>query len=107
MANTIRVRARRGKDGVTEVKLLIKHPMSIDQVDAKTGQVKTPGHYIQEVTCRHKGETVFACDWGQAISTNPFLEFHLEGAAVGDPIAVSWRDNKGTSDSAEFKVEGA
>jgi sulfur-oxidizing protein SoxZ len=105
MAKTIRVRARRGKDGITEVKLLITHPMAIDQMDEKTGQVKAPGHYIQEVVCRHKNDTVFSCDWGQAVSMNPYLEFHFKGAAVGDPITIGWRDNRGQSDSGEFKIE--
>jgi sulfur-oxidizing protein SoxZ len=104
MANSIKVRAKVGGDGVTQVKMLISHPMSLDQVDAATGQVKTPGHYIQELTCTHKGATVFATDWGQAVSTNPYLEFSFKGAAAGDSLAVSWRDSKGQSDKGEFKI---
>lgn len=105
MANSIRVRARAGKDGTTEVRILISHPMSIDQVDEKTGAIKVPGHYIQELTCRHKGAAVFACDWGQAVSLNPYLEFRFKGGAVGDAIAISWRDSKGQSDSGEFQIQ--
>jgi sulfur-oxidizing protein SoxZ len=104
MANSIKMRAKAGSNGVTQVRILISHPMSIDQMDPATGQVKASGHYIREVTCTHKGKTVFSADWGQAVSTNPYLEFSLKGAAAGDALTVSWRDNKNQSDSSEFKI---
>lgn len=104
MANSIKVRAKIDGDGLAKVRILISHPMSIDQMDAATGQVKTPGHYIREIACAHKGATVFAADWGQAVSANPYLEFNLKGTAVGDALTVSWRDNKNQSDSGEFKI---
>lgn len=101
--NTIKGRLRLGTDGVTEVRIAITHPMSIDVRDAATGTVK-PGHYIEEVMCTFKGDTVLAADWGQAVSGNPYLEFHLKNAQKGDTLAVRWRDNRGDSDSAEFQV---
>jgi sulfur-oxidizing protein SoxZ len=104
MANSIKVRAKVGGDGMTQVRILISHPMSIDQMDPATGQVKTPGHYIREITCAHKGTAVFSADWGQAVSANPYLEFGLKGAAAGDALTVSWRDNKNQSDSGEFQI---
>jgi len=103
MANSIKVRAKID-EGLAKVRILISHPMSIDQMDAATGQVKTPGHYIREIECTHKGATVFSADWGQAVSANPYLEFNLKGAAVGDTLTVRWRDNKNQSDSGEFKI---
>jgi sulfur-oxidizing protein SoxZ len=104
MANSIKVRAKASGDGVARVRILISHPMSIDQMDSVTGETKSRGHYIQEVTCAHKGATVFSADWGQAVSTNPYLEFVLKGGAAGDTLTVSWRDNKNQSDSGEFKI---
>ena len=104
MANSIKMRAKMGSDGMAQVRILISHPMSLEQVDPATGQVKTPGHYIQEITCMHKGAAVFSADWGQAVSANPYLEFDIKGAAVGDALTVTWRDNKNQSDSGEFKI---
>jgi sulfur-oxidizing protein SoxZ len=103
MANTIRAKAELGPSGMTTVKLIITHPMLIERTDAKTGQVLPP-HFIEEVTIEHKGETVVSAAWGQAISTNPFFQFDLAGAGKGDEITISWRDNRGQTDSAKTAV---
>lgn len=103
MANTIKGRAKLGADGQTEVKLIITHPMVIEQRDAG-GKVTTEAHFIQVVSCTHKGETVFAADWGMAVSTNPYLEFFFAGAAAGDELTIQWSDNRGNSDNAVVKV---
>lgn len=101
--NTIKGRPRLGTDGVTEVRIAITHPMTLDTRDAATGATK-PGHFIEEVTCTYKEQVVLSADWGQAVSGNPYLEFHLKGAQKGEKIAVRWRDNRGDSDSAEFTI---
>jgi sulfur-oxidizing protein SoxZ len=103
MANTIRARAELGASGMTTVKLIITHPMLIERTDPKTGQV-LPAHFIEEVTIEHRGETVVAAAWGQAVSVNPFFQFDLAGAAKGDEITISWRDNRGQTDSAKTAV---
>jgi sulfur-oxidizing protein SoxZ len=43
-------------------------------------------------------------EWGPAVSKNPFLQFTVKGAAKGDKIAVSWKDNKGDSRTDEATV---
>lgn len=102
-SNTIKIRAK-ASGGSTEVKALIKHEMETGLVkDKKTGE-KIPAHFIQEVVCAHNGKTILTCDWGIAISKNPYLSFQFKGANAGDTIKVSWTDNKGDSDSAEAQV---
>jgi len=99
----IRIRAKM-KGDVTEVKALMSHPMETGlRKNKKTGE-KIPAHFIQDVTCEHKGTQVLVAHWGVAISKNPYLAFKFTGAAKGDTINVSWSDNKGESASAEAKI---
>ena len=100
---SIKMRAKI-KDGVTTVKVLISHPMDTGlQKDKKTGE-KIPAHFIQEVVCKHKDNTVMTANWGAAISKNPYLSFNFKGAAAGDSISLSWVDNKGEKDSADIAI---
>lgn len=106
MANTIRAQAQLGQNGMTTVKLVIKHPMIIERVDPKTGQTVQP-HFIEEVRISQGAETIIEAVWGQAVSVNPFFQFSFSGAKVGDTITASWRDNRGESDSAQIQISDA
>ena len=102
--SSIKMRAK-SKDGVTTVKALISHSMETGlRKDKKTGK-KIPAHFIQEVVCEHKGNTVLTANWSGAISKNPYLSFRFTGAAAGDTLKLSWVDNKGEKDSAEATVK--
>ena len=102
--SSIKMRAK-SKDGVTTVKALISHAMETGlRKDKKTGK-KIPAHFIQEVVCEHKGNTVLTANWSGAISKNPYLSFRFSGAAAGDTLKLSWVDNQGNKDSAEAAVK--
>ena len=102
--SSIKMRAK-SKEGVTTIKALISHPMETGlRKDKKTGKV-IPAHFIQEVVCEHKGNTVLTANWGGAISKNPYLSFRFSGAAAGDTLKLSWVDNQGNKDSAEAAVK--
>ena len=102
--SSIKMRAK-SKDGVTTVKALISHPMETGlRKDKKTGK-PIPAHFIQEVVCEHKGNTVLTANWSGAISKNPYLSFRFSGAAAGDTLKLSWVDNMGNKDSAEAAVK--
>ena len=101
--SSIRIRAS-AKDGETTVKALITHPMETGlRKDKKTGD-KIPAHFIQEVTCKHNGNTVMTAQWGPAVSKNPYLSFVIGGGNKGDSIEMSWVDNKGEKDTATAKI---
>jgi sulfur-oxidizing protein SoxZ len=104
MANSIRIRAKaKGED--TTVKALITHPMETGlRKDKKTGE-KIPAHFIQEVTCKHNGNTAVTALWGPAVSKNPYLSFTIGGTKAGDTIELSWVDNQGKKDSATTTVK--
>ncbi|MCG6970092.1 MAG: thiosulfate oxidation carrier complex protein SoxZ [Gammaproteobacteria bacterium] len=103
MKNSIRVRTEQ-KAEVTEVKMLIRHPMETGlRKDSKTGEL-VPAHFITEVVCKHNDADVFTAYWGIAVSKNPFLSFTLDEVKPGDVLAISWQDNKGGSDSVVVDI---
>ena len=104
MANSIKVRAKL-KDGVTQVKALMSHPMETGaRKDKETGEV-IPAHFIQEVVCTWKDKKVLEALWSGGVSKNPYIAFKFSGAAKGDKIELAWTDNKGESDSAEAEIK--
>lgn len=104
MTGVIKIRAKE-KDGVTQVKALMKHPMETGtRKDRKTGEL-IPAHYIQEVTANYNGKTVMKANWGPAVSKNPYVSFKFKGAKKGDKIKINWVDNKGESASEEAVIK--
>lgn len=99
---TIKLRTRAEGD-VTNVRMLIRHPMKIEKRDKKTGKV-VPPHFIQKVVVSRNGETIMEADCGQAVSVNPYFNLALKGISKGDTLKVAWKDNQNKSDAAEFKV---
>jgi sulfur-oxidizing protein SoxZ len=103
MGDSIRIRTEH-HDGWTTVRSIIRHPMETGfTLDEDTGQPR-PAHFITEVTCRHRDDVVLRCEWSRAVSKNPYLAFAFSGAAPGDPITVSWVDNRGGSDSVTVLI---
>jgi sulfur-oxidizing protein SoxZ len=103
MADLMKIRARL-KDGVTEVKVLMIHPMETGRRQTETGET-VPAHFIQLVTVTLNDKAVLEAQWGTGISKNPYLTFRLRNAALGDKIAVKWVDNKGATNAIEGVVE--
>lgn len=80
------------------VRALMFHDEDTGLVTSSYGD-RLPAHYIQTVTCSHNGKVVLRCDWGIAISKNPYIEFSVKGGKRGDRITVSWLDNLGETQS--------
>ena len=91
-------------NGETTVKALITHPMETGRrKDKETGEL-VPSHYIQEISCSYKGESLLTAEWAPTIAKNPFLSFTFTGGAPGEEIELSWKDNTGDSDSASATI---
>lgn len=102
--STIKMRAKL-KDGVTTVKALMSHPMETGlRKDKKTGE-PIPAHFIKEVVCTWKDQTVLTANWSGGVSKNPYLSFKFSGAAKGDEIKLSWTDNTDETDSASTEIK--
>lgn len=105
MSDLMKIRATL-KGEVTEVKVLMIHPMETGRRKNDLGEVE-PAHFIQTVAATLNRITVLEAQWGTGVSKNPYLTFRLKGAQVGDKIAVSWVDNKGGTDAIDTVVTAA
>lgn len=103
--NYIKMRAQL-KAGITEVKMLMSHPMETGRRKNDLGEV-VPAHFIQLVTATLNGRAVFEAQWGTGVSKNPYLTFYLNNAKVGDKIGVVWHDNLGETSNGEIEVTSA
>ena len=83
-------------DGVTEVKVLAKHPMESGQRKDADGKL-IPAHHIQDLTAKYEGETIFVANLGPAVSKNPYVAFRFKGGEVGKNVEFMWVDNKGAT----------
>ncbi len=102
--STIKLKAKE-KDGIVTVKCLINHPMETGlRKNKKTGK-KIPAHFIQEVIGESGGKTVLTALWSGGVSKRPYLAFKFKGASKGDEVKISWKDNKGESDSQTVKIK--
>ena len=102
MAGPMRIRAA-SSDGVTEVRVLMSHPMETGQRRDAAGEL-VPAHYITELTAEHNGKTVLTAHMGPSVSTNPYLAFKFQGGASGDAVKISWVDNQGESRTDEVQI---
>lgn len=102
MARSITMKAVRGPGGV-EVRALINHPMSIGQRDEGSGRYVN-AHYIEDVVISLNGKPIVEGDWSSGVARNPYLSFRVHGAMPGDKLRLTWRDNRGASDSHEITL---
>lgn len=102
MADPMRIRAQE-KDGKVLVRALMRHEMESGQRKDASGQL-IPAWWIQDVKASLNGKEVFSCEWGPAISKNPFLQFTLNEGKKGDTLSITWTDSKGDTRTDEATV---
>lgn len=104
MAASIKIRSRR-RQGYTEIKLLLTHPMENGRNrDPISGQL-IPAHFIQELVLDLNDKRIITASLGGSLSKNPFFTFRLNSATTGDRLTVRWTDNLGLEDNAEHVIE--
>lgn len=93
------------QNGVTDVLVLVEHPMESGlRPDPKNKDKKVPAHYIQKLNFSLNGKEVASTDLGPAVAKDPLIGIKIKGAKPGDKIKVTWSDNKGESGSGEGTV---
>ena len=102
MSEPIRIRARL-KGGITEVVVLMPHPMETGLRVAPTG-VAAPAHFITEVQVSVGQRNVLSARLGIAVSKDPLLTFRFRGGVAGERIRVTWKDNRGEQRSDEALI---
>jgi sulfur-oxidizing protein SoxZ len=85
---------------VTEVKVLMQHPMETGFRKDDTGAA-VPAWFITEVTAKHNDRVVMQAMFGTSISKNPYLAFRFKGGVPGDRVTLHWVDNHGDQRSDE------
>jgi sulfur-oxidizing protein SoxZ len=89
--------------GVTEVKVLMQHPMETGFRKDDTGAA-VPAWFITEVTAKHNDRVVIQALFGTSISKNPYLAFRFKGAVPGDRVTLNWVDNHGDQRTDEATI---
>jgi len=102
MAEPMRIRAQSAGGNAT-VKVLMSHEMETGQRKDAAGKV-IPAWHITEVSATHNGKSVLSAEWGTGVAKNPFLQFNIKGAKVGDKISMTWKDNRGETRTDEATV---
>ena len=102
MADPMRIRAA-NKEGVTEVRVLMSHPMETGARKDAAGAT-VPAHFIKDLEATHGGKTVLKAQFTGSVSQNPFLSFKFKGGAKGEKVSVKWTDNKGDSRTDEAAI---
>lgn len=93
MEEQIRIRAR-VKDEITEIRILMQHPMETGLRKDETGQT-LPAHFIQVFSVSHNGKPIIDGQLNTSIARNPLFTFKAHGLKAGDRLAVNWQDNIG------------
>ena len=89
--------------GVTDIRVLMTHPMETGQRKDQDGKL-VPMHFIQNITVKLNGKTVVESQISQGVSRNPVFTFRVKGGAKGDKVEVSWVDNTGESNRTETAI---
>ena len=77
---------------VTELKIIILHPMRTGRSKNDDGQL-LPAHFMQLMQVVLNGQVIVDAQTGTGISRNPYFTFYIQEAKLGDVIAVNWQDN--------------
>jgi sulfur-oxidizing protein SoxZ len=96
----IRMRART-HDGITDVQILMPHPMETGMRVDTSGQL-LPAHYITNVEVSIGERTVFAARMSYAVSQDPLIFFRCRAGPAGQALRVTWVDNLGQQRSDQI-----
>lgn len=102
MSDPIRIRAR-SKGEVTEVLVLMPHPMETGLRHDATGAT-LPAHYITAMRVVAAGRTVLDARMSIAVSQDPLVGFRFRGGRSGERISVTWTDNRGETRTDEATI---
>ncbi len=98
------IQAVQNNDGVTQVKILLRHPMETGQRRDGDDQ-PIPINYIKSVWVEYKGKKVFSMAWGVSVSKDPTFAFKTTSVKKGDTATVFWQHHEGKIGQKDFVVE--
>lgn len=104
MTSSIKIRTQQ-RDELTELKVLISHPMENGRNRDPATHELIPAHFIQELTIDRNDLRLLTAKPGPSMSKNPFFSFLLKNCQAGDRLSVNWLDNLGNTDHAEHIID--
>lgn len=90
------------KGEIFPVKTIISHQMETGLRRNNQDQV-IPRKIINKFVCRYGGVVVFSVDLHEAISANPFIEFHLRATESGR-LEFIWEEDGGSVYQLEHQL---
>lgn len=93
--NNIPIKIRAVNDthtGLTEVRILITHPMDTGRLRNEQGII-IPTWHITYISIYLAKIPVLSAQFGTALSKNPYLYFKIKAGVKGDALTVKWVDN--------------
>lgn len=103
MTEPIKIRATLQGD-LTEIRILMQHPMETGQRKDPASGKTIPAHFIQTFTISANGAPLIEGQLNTSISRNPLFALRAKGLKAGDRIVASWVDSKGDRRSDEAAV---
>lgn len=90
--------------GVTEVLILINHPMDTGLIRSPLTHKIIPAHFIKTLTISLNHTPALIADMSIGVSKDPLIAVKLKDAQSGDLVTVNWIDNEGMTGHAQAKV---
>lgn len=106
MTDPIKIRASLQGE-LTEIRVLMQHPMETGQRKDPVSGKPVPAHFIQNFSIGVNGKPLVDGQLNTSISRNPLFAFRAKGLKAGDRISVEWTDNKGEQRKDENLVASA
>ncbi len=94
-------KARTGE--VIEIRAMVEHPMESGFRLNNVGK-RIPREIVESFVCEYDGREVFRATFHPAVSTNPYLVFHIVATRSGE-VKFTWRDDRGASISHQAQIE--
>lgn len=104
--SSIKLRTERQGE-LTELKILIRHPMENGRNRDPISAALIPAHHIHLLQIHHNGQLKINCRMGGSIAKNPLFSFHLPHLTSGDRLLVTWEDNLLNRDSLDYQINEA
>lgn len=102
----MRLRAQALPGGGAQVRVLMRHDMETGQRRNEDGE-RVPRRHIHTVTVWLNDAVALRAQWGPGVARDPFMQFTLSSAQVGDTLRLRWEDTAGDSRSAQTTVAAA
>lgn len=98
----VRVPEQARKGDIVEIRTMVEHPNESGFRHDNMGR-PIPRHIVTSFNCTYNGREVFAATLHPAVSTNPYMTFHLRAVETGD-LVFTWRDDQGGETTATQKL---